>query len=310
MAIVPFHIVDVFSDRPFAGNPAAIIPNATALTEIEMLQITDELSMEAGFVLPPESPGADLKLRFFTRRNEAVISGHVAIAAMVSLVDRGFYRATPDGIPIQVETGAGVLRVVLTKEPEGSIYFRMTLPGPRFGEPVPTVEVAEALDIAPDLLQLSGQGPQRVSCGFDQIVAPISDRLAMRGCQIRPAQLGELADRRGIGGVTLICPETFRHDSDYYCRFFCADPRGTEDIASATSLGAAGAFVAAHGLIPGSGRLRIRTEHGHTRGRPTVASVFADLRAGTVERIEVQATGVVVMRGSFHFEKKSLIAGG
>ncbi len=47
MAIIPFHIVDAFADRPFTGNPAAIIPNASSLTEAEMLQITDELSMEA-----------------------------------------------------------------------------------------------------------------------------------------------------------------------------------------------------------------------------------------------------------------------
>ena len=53
MAIIPFHIVDAFADRPFTGNPAAVIPNAASLTEAEMLQITDELSMEAGFVLPP-----------------------------------------------------------------------------------------------------------------------------------------------------------------------------------------------------------------------------------------------------------------
>ena len=64
MAIIPFHIVDAFADRPFTGNPAAIIPNAASLTETEMLQITDELSMEAGFVLPPEVSGADVRLRF------------------------------------------------------------------------------------------------------------------------------------------------------------------------------------------------------------------------------------------------------
>ena len=75
MAIVPFHIVDAFADRPFTGNPAAIIPNAASLTEAEMLQITDELSMEAGFVLPPEDPEADIRLRFFTQRREAILRG-------------------------------------------------------------------------------------------------------------------------------------------------------------------------------------------------------------------------------------------
>ncbi|MBM4131505.1 PhzF family phenazine biosynthesis protein, partial [bacterium] len=105
MAIIPFHIVDAFASRPFTGNPAAIIPNASCLTEAEMLQITGELSMEAGFVLPPDNPRADLKLRFFTRRREAALSGHVVIAAFASMADRGFYRPTPEGVDLVVETG-------------------------------------------------------------------------------------------------------------------------------------------------------------------------------------------------------------
>ena len=56
----------------------ALIPAyvAGSLTEAEMLQITDELSMEAGFVLPPETSQADIRLRFFTKRREAILSGH------------------------------------------------------------------------------------------------------------------------------------------------------------------------------------------------------------------------------------------
>lgn len=310
MAIVPFHIVDVFSDKPFGGNPAAIIPNAASLTEVEMLQITDELSMEAGFVLPPESPGADLRVRFFTRRYEAALSCHVALAAMVSLVDRGFYRATPEGTTIRLDTGAGVLPVVLTRTPAGGTAYLITLPGPRFGEPVPAGEAADALRISPGLLQLSGHGPQRVSCGFDQIVVPVSDRLAMRGAVHPGDPVCELADRRGVGGVTLVCPETEVPEVDYHCRFFCADRLGSEDVASGTSLGAVMAYLADNGIVAGSDRVSIVTEQGHSRGRPTRARLNADLKDGKVERIQLETTGVVVMRGSFHFERKSLIAGG
>lgn len=310
MAIVPFHIVDVFSAKPFGGNPAAIIPNAASLTEVEMMQITDELSMEAGFVLPPESPDADLRLRFFTRRSEAAISCHVALGAMVSLVDRGFYRATPEGTTIRLDTAVGVLPVVLTRRPTGGTSYLITLPGPRFGEPIPAGELAEALRIEPEMLQLSGHGPQRVSCGFDQIVVPVSERLAMRGAVNPGDPICELADRRGVGGVTLVCPNTDDPDVDYHCRFFCADRVGSEEVASGTSLGAVAAYLAANGLAPGTERASVVTEQGHARGRPTRVRLFADLEDGTVQRVQLETTGVVVMRGSFHFEHKSLIAGG
>ena len=309
MAIVPFHIVDVFADRPFTGNPAAIIPNAASLTEGEMFQITDELSMEAGFVLPPTKPGADLRLRFFTQRREAVLSGHVAVAAMISMVDRGFYRATPEGLTIHLETGAGVLPVVLKSGHEGSTCITLRLPEPRFGEPVPATEVGTARGLPPEILMLKDHGPQRVSCGFDQIIVPVSDRIAMRGAFRDMGPLLELADLRGVGGVTLICPETFSHGADFHCRFFHPDVAPDEDIASGTSLGAAAAYIADKGLVAGTDRVVIVTEQGHSLGRPNLAELAVTMQGPEVESVDLETTGVVVMRGSFHFDRKSLAAG-
>ena len=310
MAIVPVHIVDAFAESPFTGNPAAIIPNAASLTEVEMLQITDELSMEAGFVLPPRTPGADLRLRFFNQRREAVLSGHVAVAAMASMVDRGFYRHTPEGVVIQLETEAGVLPVVLKSGPEGRLRITLRLPPPRFGEPVPATEVGAALGLPPEILRLGEHGPQRVSCGFDQIIVPVSDRIAMRGAFRDMGTVMELTDMRGVGGLTLICPETFSHGADFHCRFFHPSAGQDEDIASGTSLGAAAAYIAAHGLVPEMGRVSIITEQGHSLGRPNQAKLFANMLDGAVESVELETTGVVVMRGSFHFNRKSLVAGG
>lgn len=273
-----------------------------------MLQIADELSMEAGFVLPPRAPRADLRLRFFTRRREAVLSGHVAIGAMVSLVDRGFYQATADGLHLSLETEAGVLPVVLRALPEGAAAVRLGLPKPRFGEPVPAAEIGAALDMDPEIFQLHGHGPQRVSCGFDQIVIPVGDRTVMRGAFQDMQPFHELADRRGAASVTMFCPDTFGQGVDFHCRFFCPSATSSEDIASGTSLGAVAAFVAEHGLLAGTDSLRIVTEQGHSLGRPCLARLYAGLENERVQTVDVETTGVVVMRGSFHLNDKSLRA--
>ena len=249
MAIIPFHIVDAFADHPFTGNPAAIVPNASGLSETEMMQITDELSMEAGFVLPPEEPGADIRLRFFTQRREAILSGHVAIAAFASMADRGFFRPLPDGLELKLECGAGLLPVVLTSTPDGRTLVTLELPPPRFGEPVPVGEVAAALDVPAEALRLGDHGPQRVSCGFDQIVVPVSDRQVMRGVFRKMEAVGELTDRRGVGGLTLVCPESHSSSADFHCRFFHPRVGADEDVASGTSLGAAVAYAISNGFI-------------------------------------------------------------
>jgi len=308
MAIIPLHIVDAFAERPFTGNPAAIIPNAAHLTEAEMLQITDELSMEAGFVLPPNTAGADVRLRFFTKRREAILSGHVVIAAFASMADRGFYKPSPEGLDIRLETGAGILPVTLTSGPEGQTSIRLKLPDPRFGEPVPIGEVAAALDLPAEYLGIGDHGPQRVSCGFDQIIVPVNDRIAIRGAFRDMEAIGELTDRRGVGGLTLFCPDTYSREADFHCRFFHPRVGADEDVVSGTSLGAAAAYIVDRNLVPGDDHVRIITEQGHSLGRPTRAEIEVHLDDGRITAVELVATGAVVMRGSFHFSRRAIMA--
>jgi PhzF family phenazine biosynthesis protein len=308
MAIIPFHIVDAFADRPFTGNPAAVIPNASHLTEAEMLQITDELSMEAGFVLPPETPGADVRLRFFTRRREANLSGHVVIAAFTSMADRGFYQASPEGTNIRLETGAGILPVTLTTGPGGQVLVTVELPAPRFGEPVPIDEVAAALGLPASTLHIGDHGPQRVSCGFDQIIVPVNHRDAIRGTMRDMEAIGRLTDRRGVGGITLFCPETYSREADFYTRFFHPRCGHNEDVASGTSLGAMAAYITDRKMVPGGDRIRIVTEQGHALGRPNMAQLAVVAPGGSVRSVELTTTGAVVMRGSFHFNRKARVA--
>jgi trans-2,3-dihydro-3-hydroxyanthranilate isomerase len=308
MAIIPFHIVDAFADHPFTGNPAAIIPNAATLTETEMLQITDELSMEAGFVLPPETADADIRLRFFTKRREANLSGHVVIAAFASMADRGFYKPHPEGLEVRLETAAGILPVTLTADHDGRTWITLGLPAPRFGEPVPAGEVGAALGLPAEFLWLGDHGPQRVSCGFDQIIVPVNDRIAMRGIFREMESIGELTDRRGVGGITLICPDTFGKEADFHCRFFHPRVGADEDVASGTSLGAAAAYIVDRGLVPVADQVTVITEQGHSLGRPTRAKLNVQAVDGQVSSIQLVATGVVVMRGSFHFNRRIVVA--
>jgi trans-2,3-dihydro-3-hydroxyanthranilate isomerase len=308
MAIIPFHIVDAFAVRPFTGNPAAVIPNASCLTDAEMMQITAELSMEAGFVLPPDVPGADVRLRFFTRRREALLSGHVVIAAFASMTDRGFYQPGSEGLEVRLQTGAGILPVTLQIGPEGHTLVTLRLPAPRFGEPVPADEVAAALGVPAEVLCLGDHGPARVSTGFDQIVVPVCDRTVMRGAFRETEAIGALTDRRGVGGVTLFCPDTYSHAAHFHCRFFHPRVGADEDVASGTSLGAVAAYVAAHGLVPRSERMTITTEQGHALGRPTQADLTVHAAGDEIAAVDLTASGAVVMRGSFHFNRKAMAA--
>jgi PhzF family phenazine biosynthesis protein len=84
MPSLPLYQVDAFTDRPFAGNPAAICPLEAAISETLMQDIAAEnnLSETAFFV-----PGAgDIDLRWFTPTVEVDLCGHATLASAFVLM--------------------------------------------------------------------------------------------------------------------------------------------------------------------------------------------------------------------------------
>ena len=63
--------VNAFSDVPFGGNPAGVVPNAIGLNYIDMLNIAREINLsETAFILPVKNEVADYEVRFFTPTQE------------------------------------------------------------------------------------------------------------------------------------------------------------------------------------------------------------------------------------------------
>ena len=62
-----YRVVDVFSAKPFLGNPVAVVLDAADLQANQMQTIARWTNLsETTFVLPPKSPNADYYLRIFT----------------------------------------------------------------------------------------------------------------------------------------------------------------------------------------------------------------------------------------------------
>ena len=84
---LPLYQVDAFTDRPFAGNPAAVVPLKSWLTDTLMQQIAAEnnLSETAFFVPVAGATGGDkspeYQLRWFTPRSEIGLCGHATLAS-------------------------------------------------------------------------------------------------------------------------------------------------------------------------------------------------------------------------------------
>lgn len=83
MTLLPFTQVDAFADRPFTGNPAAVMPLERWLDDATLQAIAQENNLaETAFTVPlPEGAGADYALRWFTPAVEVPLCGHATLAA-------------------------------------------------------------------------------------------------------------------------------------------------------------------------------------------------------------------------------------
>lgn len=74
--------VDAFADRPFAGNPAAVMPLEAWLEDSTLQAIAMENNLsETAFTIPDASGEADYELRWFTPTTEVVLCGHATLAS-------------------------------------------------------------------------------------------------------------------------------------------------------------------------------------------------------------------------------------
>ena len=129
--------VDAFADRPFTGNPAAVMPLDAWLDDATLQAIAAENNLaETAFTIPSVDGAADYELRWFTPTVEVVLCGHATLASAHILL------GTSDRIRFQTRKSG-----VLTVERAGKGYA-LSLPA-LLPAPKPLPELAAAMGRAP-----------------------------------------------------------------------------------------------------------------------------------------------------------------
>lgn len=115
MAAIRVRTVDSFTDRPFSGNPAAVVMLEEAPPDAWMAAVARETNLsDTGFVIRERLADADFRLRWFTQGAvEVDLCGHATLASAHCLFE--------DGVadPIRFATRSGVLTV--SRLPDGSL---------------------------------------------------------------------------------------------------------------------------------------------------------------------------------------------
>jgi trans-2,3-dihydro-3-hydroxyanthranilate isomerase len=289
-----YEIVDVFTDRPFTGNPLAVVFGAQALDAGQMQALAREFHLsETVFLLPPTAAGATYRARIFTPEEELPFAGHPSVGAAVTMLRRGLSgpadSAGPAAEPVAIspqapaevvqECGAGLLPIRVY--PDG----RATLTGgpPTVGLPLdPAPLLATAGLTAEDYV---GPEPRIAGCGLSFPYLSVRPDAVARAA-------GDTAAAR-VAGVTQVSVFAWDPASRLaHARVFCPGLGVPEDPATGSAALGFGVWLVASGLLPGDGESAYTIRQGVELHRPSTLECAVTAVDG--QAVSVTVTGQVV----------------
>ena len=271
-------ICDVFTDAPLAGNPLAVFTDARLIPEKLLQPIAREMNLSETVFVYPTAKGGHARIRIFTPFNELPFAGHPVLGS-------AFVLAAPLQLPaIVLETGIGLVPIVLERDGPRITFGRMTQPLPTVSaEPAAAAIVAALGGVKPVLpVERYVNGPTHVlvTVGSTDDVAKLTP------------DFGALA-KATSAGVSCFAGSG-RH---YKTRMFAPGHGINEDPATGSAAGPLACHLVRHGrLAPGD---EIEISQGVEIGRPSTLFARASGMRERIESVEVGGCAVTVARGEF-----------
>lgn len=276
MLSLRYVLCDVFTDRSLTGNQLAVFTDARNVTPETMQEIAREMNLsESVFVLPPKN-GGHARIRIFTPKQELPFAGHPTLGTAFVL-----------GEPLQaevvrLETGAGVVPVVLEREGPRVTFGWMAQPLPMIGAFSATEKLFDALGVKGSLLPVDTYdlGPSHLYVMLeskDQVAALNPNFQALAA--ISPHGVNTFA------GV----------DGRYKTRMFAPSHGINEDAATGSAAGPLAVHLLRHGKIKSGDTITI--SQGAEINRPSTLYARANGTASQIESVEVGGSALIIGRG-------------
>lgn len=296
-------LVDVFADRPLAGNPLAVFPDASGLEDETLQLVAREMDHAAtAFLLPAKTPGADFRLRIFSREREIPFAGHPALGAHFVFATDSGGRVTQAVSRAAHEGAGGVVLVERIAEEGRVVQIRMDLRLPEMGPKLGTEEVAglaEALGLVEEEIQATNQPVRVVSAGLPALIVPVATLAALCAARPRYGLLRGLLEGRDASLVYAFTKETREAHSAAHARAF--DVIGSVEVPGAgAAAGALSAYLVSQSAVTIQPLTALAIEQGHCVNRPS--TIYTEVHMAGDEIVRVVIGGRVIRVGEGELE--------
>lgn len=290
-----YYICDVFTGTRFAGNPLAVLPDASGLSDQQMQQIATEFGFsESTFVFPPEATQTR-KVRIFTPTKEIPFAGHPNIGTAFVLAAAGEFGPIDSATTVVFEELAGLVTVTIERRGD-LIWCELAAPERlSLGKTISPEILATAVSLQPADVLTRAHPPQVASVGLPFVVAELKD-LAVLG-QARPRTGGfEALESLGVPPDVLLYVKSAIAGFDIRARMFAPGDRVPEDPATGSANCALAGLLTHLDQNP-DGRFSWRIGQGIEMGRPSVLEARTEKRGGEVTGVWIGGTSVLVSEG-------------
>jgi trans-2,3-dihydro-3-hydroxyanthranilate isomerase len=279
-----YDIVDVFTDRPFAGNQLAVVHGADDLSTAQCQALAQEFGFsESTFPGSQVSEGREYATRIFTPEQEIPFAGHPTLGTAWALRARGLVTADEavqvcgaGRVGVRFEGASDDARVELTATPRD-------LAGPLDRDL--TRDLLRTVGLS--LSDLSGQA-WIAGCGLSFVHLPVTEEAVVRAVPSgrpfgdlagRLAAVGPVEDLLDALNVYAVAGDAPR--LSVHSRVFVPGVGVPEDPATGSAAAGLGMALVASGLLPEGGRYDI--VQGVEMGRPSALH-------GRVDAVDGRAT--------------------
>jgi trans-2,3-dihydro-3-hydroxyanthranilate isomerase len=288
-----YFTLDVFTAQRFAGNPLAVVLDASGLETAAMQTIAREFNLpETVFVFQPDEHRA--RVRIFTPARELPFAGHptVGTAVLLAHLDGG---NGPRDIVLAENVGP-VTCQVQPKGEGGQATFAIPKLPQRLGPVRDVAKLAAALSLEASDLGCENFAAENWTAGNPFTFVPVRGLDAMARARPDMAHWGETFGPGGPPGAFLFCREVADPAHAYHARMFAPAMGIVEDPATGSAVAAFAGVLAASGLR--DGRHDFVIEQGYEMGRPSLLRLSLTLRGGVLEAALVGGDAVIVSEGA------------
>jgi trans-2,3-dihydro-3-hydroxyanthranilate isomerase len=265
-----FHIVDVFAEARYAGNPLAVVRDAGDLQPAAMQDVAREFGFSETTFVVSDPSRAEVRVRIFTPAREIPFAGHPTLGTAWVIREHLAGRRVD---AVTLELGVGRVPVRFEAETGGPEVAWLAAPPIRLGAEVAAERIAAALGIEARDLE-PALPAQHLLAGIEFVFVPLRGLDALRRSRLDLATFAPLAHEGLPTNVYLFCRETLEPGNDLHARLFFPAPAVREDPATGSAAACLGAYLLAHRAFASSD-LELRIEQGHEVGRPSLLRLRA-----------------------------------